>query len=174
MVETQSAQPQVEPIEGKVPPMRQPTEAHKKLEKLAGDWTGDEKVYPSRYGSGGTFVGRYRHELDLGGFFVLQDYVEERDGQPVFHGHGVLGYDDKKKLYSWHWFDATGFVQSAPSYGRFEGDKLSFEGRNDEGKLTNRSEFRFLGPDAFTLRLEYTEDGGSTWSKFMEAELHRS
>jgi hypothetical protein len=154
--------------------MRRPGEAHKKLERLLGNWSGDEKLSPSPWGPGGTAVGRYHHELDLNGFFVVQDYVEEKNGRAVFTGHGIIGYDDKKQAYAWYWVDSTGYVSPSPSYGQWVGDTLTLEGRDDEGKVFSRYTFRMLGPDAFTLRLENSPDGGSSWNTFMEAEYHRS
>jgi hypothetical protein len=81
--------------------MPKPTEEHRKLHVLAGDWVGDEKLSPSPWGPGGPAVGRYRGRVDMDGFFVVQDYVEEKDGRTVFRGHGVFGYDAQAKEYIW-------------------------------------------------------------------------
>src|SRR5262245_25918319 len=86
--------------------MPQPTDEHKKLHALVGDWEGEEKLSPSPWGPGGVAFGRYTHRLGCDGFFVLQDYVEEKDGRTVFRGHGVYGWDAAEKSYIWYWVDS--------------------------------------------------------------------
>src|SRR5712671_4761725 len=88
--------------------MPQPTEHHRKLAALAGNWSGPEKLYPSPWGPGGQATGRTSARLGLDGFFLLQDYQEEKDGTVVFRGHGVMGYDARDGSYLWHWFDSMG------------------------------------------------------------------
>ena len=62
-------------------PMPQPNENHRKLRALAGDWTGTETLSPSPWGPGGSATGKMSYRLDLDGFFLVGDYVEEKDGQ---------------------------------------------------------------------------------------------
>ncbi len=47
-----------------------------------------------------------RREVD--GFFLVQDYVEEKDGRIVYRGHGVFGFDPDAKAYTWYWVDSMG------------------------------------------------------------------
>ena len=54
-----------------------------KLTALAGSWSGPEKLYPSPWGPGGQATGRMNARLSVDGFFLLQDYEEEKDGSVV-------------------------------------------------------------------------------------------
>jgi hypothetical protein len=65
--------------------MPKPTAAHKQLELLAGDWVGEEIMHPSPWATGGgTATARVRNRVGLDGFAVIQDYVQERGGEPTF------------------------------------------------------------------------------------------
>lgn len=60
--------------------MPQPTDAHRKLARLAGEWTGEEKVFPSEWDpEGGVALGRTSARVALGEFAVVTDYEQERD-----------------------------------------------------------------------------------------------
>ena len=66
--------------------MPKPTEEHRRLHAFLGEWEGEEKLSPSPWGPGGTARGRSTCRLDLDGFFVIQDYVEEKDGRVSYRG----------------------------------------------------------------------------------------
>jgi hypothetical protein len=72
----------------------------------------------------GPAYGRTVSRVDLGGFAIVSDYEQRRDGAVTFTGHGVYTYDPKADLYTLHWFDCMG---SPPEVftGRFENDVLS-------------------------------------------------
>src|SRR5215831_3482400 len=97
--------------------MPKPTDEHLRLQKLVGEWEGTETLSPSPWGPGGKATGRSSIRSDLDGFFVIQDYVEEKDGRVVFRGHGVFGWDAGDKKYIWYWVDSMGSVPAAPSRG---------------------------------------------------------
>jgi hypothetical protein len=61
--------------------MPQASEAHKKLHVLVGDWEGEEQLSPSPWGPGGPAFGRNVIRSAADGFFIVQDYVKEKDGQ---------------------------------------------------------------------------------------------
>jgi hypothetical protein len=151
--------------------MPKPTEEHRKLHVLAGDWVGDEKLSPSPWGPGGDAVGRSNIRVDLDGFFVVQDYVEEKDGRTVFRGHGVFGYDVQAKEYIWYWVDSMGFPPSAPSRGRWEGDTLTFKSTSPQGE--GRYTYRFQGERSYHFRLENSFDGGKTFTLLMEGSYRK-
>ncbi|HET6372248.1 MAG TPA: DUF1579 domain-containing protein, partial [Candidatus Polarisedimenticolia bacterium] len=65
--------------------MPRPDENHKKLGALAGSWVGEEKMFPSPWdAAGGTATARLQSRLDLDGFFLISEYVQERGGQVTF------------------------------------------------------------------------------------------
>jgi hypothetical protein len=151
--------------------MPQPREEHRRLHVLAGEWVGDEKLFPSPWGPGGAAVGRSSCRLGLDGFFVIQDYEEEKDGRVCFRGHGVFGYDAQAAEYCWYWVDSMGFVPSGPSRGRWEGDTLTFRSESPQG--VSRYVFRFEGERAYHLRIENSFDGGKTFAPLMEGAYRR-
>lgn len=74
--------------------MPRPTEAHRRLHALAGDWTGTEKMHPSPWDpQGGTAEGRVQNRVALDGFAIVQQYEQRRGGQISFSGHGVFSWD---------------------------------------------------------------------------------
>ena len=88
--------------------MPKPQAEHEKLEQLVGSWEGEENLSPSPWGPGGKAIGRYTMRRDVDGFFLIQDYVEEKDGRIVFRGHGVIGFDTHSREYTWYWVDSMG------------------------------------------------------------------
>ena len=152
--------------------MPQPNDNHKKLHRLAGDRVGEETLSPSPWGPGGAAVGRYTHRVDIDGFYVVQDYVEEKDGRVSYGGHGILGWDDEQKNYTWYWVDSMGSVPPAPSRGRWEGDTLVFE-HAPVGDRRGRYTYRFVGGAQFQFKIESSQDGGRSWQTFMEGRYKR-
>jgi hypothetical protein len=152
--------------------MPTPSEAHQKLQALLGAWIGTETISPSPWGPGGTAVGKNELRLDLDGFFVVQDYVQERDGTVSFRGHGLFGWDGEKKAYAWYWVDSMGFVPDGPAYGQWQGDTLALAKSTPRGQA--RYTFRFDSERSYRFTIENSFDGGATWLTFMEAVYHRS
>src|SRR3984957_3534462 len=70
-----------------------PLEEHRKLAAFAGEWTGDEVVYPSRWTAGGPATSQVTARIDLNGFYLIQDTRQVRDGKESFRTHGVFTYD---------------------------------------------------------------------------------
>lgn len=152
--------------------MPQPGPEHEKLHALVGKWEGEEKISPSPWGPGGKAIGRYDMRVAVDGFFVVQDYEEEKDGRIVFRGHGIYGWDAKDKMYTWFWVDSMGQTPVGPSRGRWEGDALVFESTHSpEGR--GRYSHRFEGANTYHFKLESSFDGGKTYLTQMEGTYHR-
>ena len=76
--------------------MPKPTKHHEKLAAMVGDWTGEETMHPSPWDpKGGTATSRTSTRLELDGFFLVTDYVQERGGRVSYRGHGVVGWDQR-------------------------------------------------------------------------------
>ncbi|MDH3252667.1 MAG: DUF1579 domain-containing protein [Ignavibacteria bacterium] len=151
--------------------MPKPSAGHRKLEMLAGDWEGEERMYPSQWDpKGGTAVGRTRSRMAVGGFALVTDYEQERSGVVGFFGHGFYTYDPKKELYSLVWLDSTG---SPPEVfvGGFNGDvlTLSHEGPPMHVRLT----WDLTKAGSISSKMEMSEDG-VTWKKLFDAEYRRT
>lgn len=148
--------------------MPKPSAGHRRLEELAGDWEGEEMMYPSPWDpKGGTAIGRIRSRSALNGFAVINDYEQERDGAITFTGHGVFTYDPKADVYSLVWFDCMGVVPEIFK-GQFEGNilRLAHGGPGTHVRLTyDLREAGFL-----STGMEMSQDG-STWNRFFDGRL---
>jgi len=151
--------------------MPRPMDEHRKLKALAGNWIGEEKLYPSPWDAkGGEAASRFQARVDLDGFFVIADYVQERGGRAGYRGHGVFGYDPQQKRYTMHWFDSMGSGTPAPAPGKWEGSRLTFEGSHPMGR--SRYTYDFEGESSYAFTIESSQDGKS-WSKFLEGKYTR-
>ena len=151
--------------------MPRPSKGHLMLEKLAGSWEGEETMHPSQWDpKGGTAVGRNNNEIALGGFALISDYEQERDGVVTFRGHGVYTYDPDQDRYSLHWFDSMG---SPPELfeGGFDGDVLTLAhgGPGMHARLT--SDLSNAG--TMLAKMEMSQDG-TEWKILFEAVYKRS
>lgn len=145
---------------------------HRKLHVLAGKWRGEEKIHPSPWDAkGGTALGKLEIRVDMDGFFVVSDYVQERGGQVSYRGHGVYGYDTQKGCYTLNWFDSMGSCQWEPARGAWEGNVLTFTQQNPMGHA--RYIYTFPDEKHHAFRIEHSQDG-KQWSTFMEGTYTRS
>jgi hypothetical protein len=147
------------------------TSEHRRLHVLAGDWEGEENLAPSPWGPGGRATGRSTCRVDLDGFWIVQDYVEEKDGRVTFRGHGLFGYDIESQEYCWYWVDSMGFVPAGPSRGRWEGDTLQLHSKSPRGQ--GRYTYRFDGERSYTFRIENSFDGGQSFQLFMDGTYRK-
>jgi hypothetical protein len=104
-----------------------PTDQHRKLERLVGNWVGEEKINGSPHTTKTDATGTFDFRMDLGDLFAIVDYVEQADGSTLMAGHGVIGWSPKEKTYTLHWFDTFGSPPSVPGKGKWVGDALKFE-----------------------------------------------
>jgi hypothetical protein len=151
--------------------MSKPQEEHRKLQGLAGTWTGEEKIHPSPWDpKGGAATGRIQSRIDLDGFFLISDYVEERGGQTSYRGHGVFGYDTNERCYTMHWFDSMGSPCQSAARGKWEGNVLRFENKHPMGH--SRYVYTFEGEGRYAFKIENSQDG-KQWATFMEGRYTR-
>jgi hypothetical protein len=144
---------------------------HRRLKALAGNWAGEEKIHPSPWDpKGGAAASRFQARADLDGFFLIADYVEERDGRVAYRGHGVYGYDPQQKCYTMHWFDSMGSGTPEPARGQWEGNRLTFENQNPMGH--SRYVYDFEGENRYRFTIENSQDGRK-WATFMEGLFTR-
>ena len=61
-----------------------PQQEQRKLAVFAGEWAGDEMVYPSRWTEGGPATSHVTARIDLNGFYLIQDTRQMRDGKETF------------------------------------------------------------------------------------------
>ena len=150
--------------------MPTPSHGHRLLEELSGTWEGDETMFPSQWDpEGGIAVGRNRNRLTLGGFALVSDYEQERDGSITFTGHGVYTYSPSEDRYTLHWFDCMG---SPPEVfaGGFEGGVLvlSHGGPGMHARMT----YDLSTSGVMLGKMEMSADG-DVWKVLFEAVYRR-
>lgn len=151
--------------------MPRPSDAHIRLQALQGDWIGTEIHHPSPWSPAPhQSIGRFRMRMIVDGFFLANDYEEERDGAVVFRGHGLYGWDARRGCYTMYWVDSMGSVP-ADTTGGFEGDRLVFTNRSDHGH--GRYTYTLRGPDALAFALESSRDG-EQWTLLINGEYQRA
>jgi hypothetical protein len=149
---------------------------HARLKAFTGEWKGEETLHPSPWDAkGGKATSRVTGRMDLDGFFLIEDYTQERaggagGGGPTYRGHGVFGWDASSKRYMMHWFDTMGMDPGPPAPGTWEGDTLAFQHQHPFGH--SRYIYTFAGPDRYTFRLEMSRDG-KDWTPFIDGAFTR-
>jgi hypothetical protein len=156
--------------------MFRPSDEHRRLHRLAGEWAGEEMIYASGPDRGGRASSRASVQVILDGYFVVSDYIEEREGAPAYRGHGVYGWDPAARTYTMHWFDSMGSVplQAARGQWGLKNDveqELVFEHRTHEGYA--RYTYRFTSDDVYIFRIESSRDA-KDWRPFMEGKYRRA
>ena len=144
---------------------------HRRLKSLAGDWVGEETILPSPWDpKGGTGAGLFQARLDLNGFFLIADYVQERSGQVTYRAHGVYGYDPRQTCYTMHWFDSMGGNGIPVAKGRLDGNRLVFTSQNPMGH--GRYTYEIQGEGKYRFTIENSQDG-KNWAMFMDGQYKR-
>lgn len=151
--------------------MPRPTDAHRKLELLAGSWSGEERLHPSPWDPrGGTAIGRITNRVALDGFALLHDYEQDRDGTITFRGHGVLSWNAIEQCYVMHWFDSMG-TPANEFRGTFDSkDVLTLTSKSSQG--LSRAIFDLSKEGEYSFRMDVSPDGNQ-WQTFMDGSYIR-
>lgn len=150
--------------------MPKPTEAHRKLEALAGNWLGTETIPPCPWDpKGGTATGRCHNHIRVDGFLLVHDYEQERGGQVTFRGHGVFSYDTAQQCYVLHWWDSMGVAPNV-FRGNFTGGTLQMTCVDGQGH--SRVTWELPGGAAYRFKMEMSQDGNQ-WMTLMEGAYTR-
>ena len=150
--------------------MPQPGAPQKQLAKLAGNWSGDEKLEPSPWDAkGGPAKGSVKNRVVVDGWAVVQEYEQTRDGKVSFKGHGVFSHDASKDVVVFNWYDS---MSGGPwTYtGNWKGDVLTVSGESGGGK--GRCVFDVTG-GTYKFSLDVSQDG-SQWNTFMSGTYKKS
>jgi len=151
--------------------MPKPGPGHEKLKTMTGVWVGEENMYPSQWDpAGGMATGRTNSRLALGGFAVIGDYEQERDGVITFAGHSVTTFDPKEELYTLYWFDSIGSPPEVFS-GLFDGDvlRMSHGGPGMHVRMTSD----YSEPGQLRSKMEMSTDG-QDWKTLFDGHYQRN
>ena len=133
-----------------------PQEEHKRLAVFAGEWTGEEMVYPSRWNAGGPATSRVSSRIDLNGFYLVQDTRQMRDGKETFATHGVFTYDREDRLYKLFWFDSLGYYPPSPASGNWQGKSLVLVRGSLRGNARQVDEV--IDDNSYSMKIQYSPD----------------
>lgn len=150
--------------------MPKPTVAHQKLERIAGNWTGEEKMLPSPWDpKGGTATAKITSQLALSGFVVTGDYQQIREGTCTFEGHSVWMYDPAQSAFLLYWWDSMGQLPNIFK-GNFDGDTLTMTCVDHQGH--SRLTWTYTSTTSMRSKMEMSQDG-QRWMTLFEGSYTR-
>ena len=152
--------------------MPKPGEAHARLQTLVGRWHGGETLHPAPWDpAGGTATAVIENRVVLGGFAVVQEYEQTRDGTPTFSGHGLFWWDGVAGQHVMTWFDSMMGVP-AEYRGAFDGDVLRLVHAMPQGGFS-RCSFDCTTCRAITPSVLEMSPDGATWAPALEGTYTR-
>ena len=150
--------------------MPKPGPGHKKLEAFAGNWSGDEKMYPSQWDpKGGVAQATINSRSACDGFYVVGDYEQKRGGQVTYRGHSVTGFDAKTQEVVMYWFDSMG-MGIDEFRGKFKGDSLALLSKSPMGH--HRLTYDMSEKGTLRSKMELSQDG-KQWSAMFDGVYHK-
>ena len=133
-----------------------PTEEHKRLHAFAGEWNGEETVYPSRWVAGGSATSHVAARIDLNGFYLIQDTRQTRDGKESFATHGVFTFDREDRLYKLFWYDSLGYYPPSPASGAWGGKVLTLVRGSLRGNA--RHLYEIIDDNTYSVKIQFSPD----------------
>jgi hypothetical protein len=143
---------------------------HHRLAVFAGEWRGEEMVYPSRWTAGGPAVSKVTARMALNGFCLIQDAVQTRDGAEAFATHGVFTYDRDDRHYKLFWHDSLGYYPPAPASGGWTGQVLTLVRGSLRGNA--RHVYEIIDDHSYTLKIQFSPDAEG-WSDVLTGVYRR-
>ncbi|QOZ06415.1 DUF1579 family protein [Bradyrhizobium sp. CCBAU 51765] len=133
-----------------------PLPEHARLAAFAGEWNGEEVVFPSRWTEGGPATSRVAARMDLNGFYLIQDSAQMRDGKQVFATHGIFTYDRDDRTYKLFWYDSLGYTPPSPASGGWVGKTLTLVRGSLRGNA--RHVYEIIDDDSYSLKIQFSPD----------------
>ena len=129
---------------------------HARLAAFAGEWDGEEVVFPSRWTAGGSATSHVVARMDLNGFYLIQDSVQKRDGQQIFATHGIFTYDRDDRTYKLFWYDSLGYTPPSPASGGWVGNTLTLVRGSLRGNA--RHVYEIINENSYSLKIQFSPD----------------
>ena len=133
-----------------------PLPEHRKLAVFAGEWKGEEMVYPSRWVSGGAATSHVVARMALNGFYLIQDTSQTRDGKESFATHGVFTYDREDRTYKLFWHDSLGYYPPSPASGGWTGKVLTLVRGSLRGNA--RHVYELVDDNTYNMKIQFSPD----------------
>ena len=148
-----------------------PLPEHVRLAAFAGEWNGEEVVYPSRWVAGGTATSRVVARMDLNGFYLIQDTVQMRDGKEAFATHGLFTYDREDRTYKLFWYDSLGYTPPAPASGGWVGNTLTLVRGSLRGNA--RHVYEVVDDNTYNMKIQFSPDAEG-WNDVLTGTYKRT
>jgi Protein of unknown function (DUF1579) len=133
-----------------------PLPEHQRLEVFAGEWNGEEMVYPSRWTAGGPATAHVVARMDLNGFYLIQDTRQMREGNEIFATHGLFTYDRDDRTYKLFWYDSLGYTPPSPASGGWVGRTLTLVRGSLRGNA--RHVYEIIDDNSYSLKIQFSPD----------------
>ncbi|MBV9529832.1 MAG: DUF1579 family protein [Bradyrhizobium sp.] len=147
-----------------------PREEHRRLKVLAGNWSGEETIYPSRWTEGGPASSRVTARIDLNGFYLIQDTRQMRGGKESFAAHALFTYDRDDRLYKLFWHDSLGYFPPSPASGGWVGKVLTLVRGSLRGNA--RHTYEVIDDNSYSMRIQFSPDAEG-WSDVLSGVYKR-
>jgi hypothetical protein len=149
-----------------------PGPEHQELKYFVGKWMTEGEAKPSPMMPGGKFSSNDNCELFNGNFFVVCRSTGKGPMGPS-HDMGILGYDTKKKVYTYHGISDHG-ASVETGEGQKEGDSWVYKTpateTPDGKKMQGRYTISNMTPASYNIKFEIAPEGGSDWTTVMEGK----
>src|SRR5260370_41625437 len=148
-----------------------PQEAHRKLAVFAGEWNGEETVFPSRWNAGRPATSHVVARIDLNGFYLIQDTRQMREGKETFATHGLFTYDREDRLYKLFWHDSLGYYPPSPASGGWTGKTLTLVRGPLRGNA--RHGYEIIDANSYSMKIQFSPDAEG-WSDVLTGVSRRT
>jgi hypothetical protein len=133
-----------------------PLDEHRKLSVFAGEWNGEETVFPSRWTAAGSATSRVVARMELNGFYLIQDTRQMRDGKESFATHGVFTYDREDRTYKLFWHDSLGYYAPSPASGGWAAKSLILVRGSLRGNA--RHVYEVVDDNTYNMKIQFSPD----------------
>jgi hypothetical protein len=150
-------------------------EMTKVTEKLSGTFKVSGKIQDENWAPGGdTGSGIEAVKKGPGGFTSISDAKMTFKKMGAMTGHGVLWWDDTKKAYQAIWCDSWGPTCQTSGDGKWEGDKLVFNGEMMMGPapVKVRQTYSNISATGYDWNMELGDDKGN-WKPEMSLRYEK-
>ena len=131
------------------------SEHHLKMHVFAGDWEGEDTVYPGFFAKEEMTANSIaQNMLAFGGFGVIHDYIQTQPDGSRHHIHGVIQFSDMTGDYHmdlYTWLGRRSFT------GRLRDNAFSFTQRGPNGQL--RITYDFSEADVCKFEFDQAKEG---------------
>ncbi len=142
--------------------LAQPSDEHKLLQKLAGEWDYTTTMWPQPGVEPMEFIGKSSGKMILGGRFLQGEFTLEA-GEMSAAGLFIMGFDRRHEEYTYVGFDSWGtyWISAAGKFDE-ESSSITMYGEYDDPVLGYTQQYdlvvTFTSDDTWTFEVIYYDD----------------